>query len=403
MHRQINLSINDNGNNISSELDELTKINYLVSSNSADIQNSINLITKKLHDFVTLDYYQFYDEYITNPKPNSQSTKYLLITFPENDLHPADQKIIPELLHHFAKKHHYQIFVFTNSPFIVASLAEVSQKDKEFCDCNKYEFRPQEKVYIIKSGQIVHRSLDFKLDLDKKPKGRYGYWGKKANFIASQMLNIGLENGSTLDNHTISTYAPILVLCEGSNSQSDAQIYSNRSVLFISCQGTHELGTSFDVFRQIKKSLSADFQLCMLRDRDHEFPDQASIDYFHNTYPGRRVLSRRAIECYLYNSEVAELLLQSINLPLNPIAKNKLDEVNANVQMEAENGVTGHDYKDRLKNTFLQATSNYSYTADDEHKGDTRYSFTVQVLAPLVKKTRTIHKQLADDIFGSLI
>ena len=79
--------------------------------------------------------------------------------------------------------------------------------------------------------------------------------------------------------------------------------------MFVSCRGASQLHKTFRLLTEIKPGLSADFELLMLRDRDHEFPSLADIQRYQQENEGCRVLFKRALEVYLYNSETARLVL----------------------------------------------------------------------------------------------
>jgi hypothetical protein len=391
-----------------SELKYLADTNYLIGKYSCGKEKILDLIISK---FPQASYELTGKEMreITRGKDfiSPIVPKYLIFKNPENNLHPVDQKKIPFEIERIRFQYNCQIFVSTNSPFVIASIGELTEYAKIKTGKNKYDFIPTQKVYVLNEGKIAHKSGEIKLDIDEKPKGRFGYWGKKANYIASQMLSSGLFEDSLLDRKTVTHDAPILILCEGASGEADAKIYNKlfetyngRSALFISCQGTHELTTAFDIFRQIKNSMSANFELLMLRDRDHEFLDSNSIQEYIDNFPGRRVLSKRAIECYLYNSESAALLLQTIGQTLIDKNRIKLDDINFKIQFDAERGVPGNEYKEELKIAFAEATSAYKYQLEEKLIDDPNYKFSVQILPNLIKQNQIIMSVLTKDIFG---
>ncbi len=391
------------------ELKALTNINYLVAKNQAEKTAILDLILDKYSEQTReIDYNEIQIILDGNPIQISKTDRILIIRNPEDGQDPSVQKLIPSYLDKFLQHKHIQIFVATNSPFVISAMGELSEYEKKQCDCSKHEFYPTQKVYILKNNQVASRTLELKLDLDNQPKGRYGYWGKKANFIASQMLSSGLFKESLLTERTISPDAPILVLCEGFSSEADSLIYNQafgtykgRAVLFVSCQGTHELSTAFDIFRQIKNSLSANFQLLMLRDRDHEFPTMESIANFCRSYPDRRVLRRRAIECYLYNSETAAKLVKTLGTNIQHSDNNQLNKLSQVIQLECERGIEGNSYKDELKLAFAEVMRRYKYNVPlDEFTAV--HKFSVEVLAPLITPETDIYKELEKDIFGGL-
>ncbi len=388
------------------ELKALTDINYLVAKDQSEKKAILDLILDKYSQQARELSYTEIEAIINGEQiPISKDDRILIIRNPEDGQDPSIQKLIPSYLDKFRRNKHFQIFVATNSPFVISAMGELSEYEKSQCDCSKYEFWPSQKVYILKHNQVASKDLELKLDIDNQPKGRYGYWGKKANFIASQMLSSGLFKESLLDERTITADAPILVLCEGFSSEADALIYNQvfgtyrgRATLFISCQGTHELSTAFDIFRQIKNSLSANFALLMLRDRDHEFPTAESIDRYCQSYPDRRVLRRRAIECYLYNSETAAGLIKTLGANIQQSDRQQLDHLSRAIQSEAERGIEGNSYKEELKLAFAEVMRRYKYNVPVDEFTSV-HKFSVEVLAKLITPGTAAYKELEQDIF----
>jgi hypothetical protein len=392
------------------ELKGLTYVNYLVGENGAGKEDILKLIHKKCgKQVLEFGFQETFDLFYSQNWKNLQigiETKILLIQCPENDLYPSWHLKIPTLLDKLAMHYRLQIFVITNSPFVIASVGELSEEQKVMCHCSKDDYLPRHKVYVLRNGLVASKRGEISLDIDNRPKGRYGYWGKKSNFIASQMLSNGLLSNSRLDDFTVSSDAPIVILCEGSKDEADAIIYNTifetynkQAALFVSCQGTHQLTTSFDVFRQIKNSLSADFNLYMLRDRDHEFADLNAIKEYERSYPKRRVLHKRAIECYLYNSETADLLLKTIGKELTNNNREKMDLLQAKIQHEAETGYTGHEYKDALKEMFASITMEYNHTLEQKLIANPDFRLSTDVIAKLITKETQTYKDLAISIF----
>jgi len=388
-------------------LDNLARVNYIVSPSPVDSYKVLQAISRRQkRGAYWLDYSEL-EQMINGLSNFPRGLQSLLIRNPEFEMYPDRQKNIAFALNEVNRTRRVQIFVTTNSPFVVSASAGLTEKEFQASHIAKDQFWPSQKVYYIKDGRVASRRGLITLDMESKPKGRMGYWGKKAGYVASQMIGSGLMldvvNSYTPD-------SPILILCEGQNSEADALIYnqifdnyesvSGRSAMFVSCLGSSQLSVSFDLLRQVKKSLSANFELLMLRDRDHEFPNHESIDVYKKSYPQRRVLLHRAIEAYIYNSETANLVLQFFDKPLLTTAKKtRMDKLQATIQQEAESGYLGNDYKIRLKTLFRSLLGNIQYQWEERAKSDPKYKFSVEIIARLITPDTQTYKDLAKDIF----
>ena len=389
-------------------LENLTWINYIVGENGSGknylIQTlSNNTTIKPLNPEETLRIFE-QNEW---PKYINNKYKALLIHNPENSLYPNLQKLIPKKLEEFSKQYNIQIIVTTNSPFIIAGMSKITEiENRRFNINNNSNFLASQKVYLLKNRQIADKYNQITLDFTNKPKGRYGYWAEKANLIASSMLSSGLNSENLSDNPY---NAPYLILCEGASVYSDSvvynqiiQNYNNTPVLFISCKSKDQVASNFQFFQQIKASLSAEFKLLCLRDRDHEFNNEADITKFETERPHHKVLRRRAIEAYLYNSETAKLLLRKYKQKITVSDTKKLDLASSQIQNEAETGILGHDYKLELKNTFLEVLNKYGNEIRSLISNP-NISLPVDIIAPLINKRTKVYKELTGILFGSIV
>jgi len=308
-----------------------------------------------------------------------------LIEEPENHLHPKWQKLIPLLLSYIAENFDVQFIVTTHSPFIISSSSQLAQNIKEKSDFNHQDFTPPQKVYFLKDGSIASKRGEIEKDNNNHLKGRFGYWGNKLVYISSKMLGAGLMDLISPQLAINSIDAPTIIFCEGEGNDEDARLYNiifkdlNPPAMFISARGSSQLLRTFEVIKEIKKGLAANFKVKMLRDRDHEFPTQEDIYDYENYNPGQKVLHRRAIECYLFNSESAKLWLQKHHRQIDHDLLNELDVLNANIQSEAEHQVLGNDYKMRLKDLFIFVIYGYErpdFILDQDFKEEICSLFT---------------------------
>jgi predicted ATPase len=319
--------------------------------------------------------------------------KLFLIDEPETHLHPKLQKDVVKLLGKLAAHLKIQFFVETHSPFVISESAILVDFQEKQSRNYRSRFYPGQKVYFMKNGKISDKNGVSGI------KGEYGYWGSKVNTIAGKMLGAGLMDLVSKADFDLSINSPYLVFCEGQGRDEDEKFYNivfqNRlpRVLFVSSRGSSQLESTFQLLRQIRSGLAANFKLLMLRDRDHEFVDHQAILEYQKSRTGVKVLHRRAIECYIYNSETARLLYQKYNQVCDPHFLKKLDKLNQQIQKEAETGVKGDDYKTRLKNSFYEAIANL----DLDSQG---YDDLIEQIATLINPDTEVYKELGQLIFG---
>lgn len=354
-------------------LSELTRINFIVGEN----KSGKSRVLSKIHTLfaracmldeeqkrLLFDYEQsphFFEVY-----PDLQEAM-ICVNEPETHLHPSLQKQIPFLLEALVEGYpKCQFFLATHSPFIISSAGSITDIQRSTLS-SPIGFIPTQKVYYLVNSSIANKRGEIGIDDNGKQYGEYGYWGTKANFIAGRMLGSGLTDFIQRQQASYSHDSPILILCEGEGKDEDARIYNKifqnykPSVLFVSARGTTQLNKSFELIREIQKGLSANFQLRMLRDRDHEFISENDIMWYQDQFPGRRVLRKRAIECYLFTSETASLLLKSRGLKLSHKFRRSINSLQRVIQFEAESGVLGNSYKRRLKELFKQILADSGY------------------------------------------
>ncbi len=331
----------------------------------------------------------------------NQFYKIFLIEEPEIHLHPKIQKYLPNLFQYFVKKYDIQFFLSTHSPFVVSGVGEITETEKEFFNIilpkrsrNRKKFYPSQKVYFLKDSQLANKRGYV------STKGNFGYWGNKVNQISNKMLGVGLIDLISPQPTSPTKNAPKLVLCEGEGDGSDAKIYNtifkklNPPALFVSCRGNSQLHKSFRLIKEIKPGLSADFEILMVRDRDHEFPKLEDILNYENTNEGCKILRRRAIELYIFNVEIAEKVLTEQNLKLTTKNRNKLYRIINQTKRQTEKGTSGDQYKDNLWYAFVEAIKNSGYNLNPQSKDLRVY------LAKFVTPETKTYKELYEIIFG---
>jgi hypothetical protein len=335
--------------------------------------------------------------------------RLFMLEEPENHLHPQWQKKLAYLFEYFYDQHQLQFLITTHSPFLISSSSQLTQETKEKSQLIDAEFEPPQKVYFLKDGKIASKRGEIELDANGHQKGRFGYWGVKCVYISAKMLGAGLLDLISPQKALKSMNAPEIILCEGEGDDEDAVLYNiifrdlNSPVIFISSRGSSQLFRTFSILKEIKKGIAANFQLKMLRDRDHDFPNYDSIQKFERENQGIKILRKRAIECYLYNSETIKLWFKSKHkqnyLPPDPELLREMDLLQAQIQSEAEQGIKGNDYKTRLKDLF-DSSIGASYQPKYEDFGnpdpapDTRES-----IAHLITPETQTYQELFEIIF----
>jgi AAA15 family ATPase/GTPase len=327
-----------------------------------------------------------------------------LIEEPENNLHPKWQKKIPLLFDFLNQEFGFQFIVTTHSPFIISSSSQFTQDLKNQANLQERDFDAPQKVYFLADGSIASKRGDIETDTSGRLKGRFGYWGSKCVYIASKMLGAGIMDLIGVQTAILSHDAPRIIFCEGEGNDEDAVLYNlifkdlNPPVLFISARGSSQLYRTFQVIKEIKKGLAANFSLSMVRDRDHEFPSENDILNFEHDNPGMKILRRRAIECYLFSSETAQLYLKKQNKKLDPGHAQKMDDLQAQIQIETEQGYLGNDYKYRLKRLFMHITFGYSEDLSDDEL-ELSQDFKEQIASLITPQTET-YRELFEVMFS---
>ncbi len=316
----------------------------------------------------------------------------ILIDEPETHLHPSLQKKLPDIFGFLSTLLNIQFFIATHSPFVVSTVGELTEtENKEFNFPQKNNYT--QKVYFLKDGQVAdkHGLITHY--------GNKGYTGKNIGYIASKMLGIGLMDFISTQPRISTQDAPKLILCEGESTKQDAKIYNiifrdmNPPVLFVSCRGNTQLHKTFRLLKEIKPGLSADFEVMMLRDRDHEFLSLADILKYKQENEGCKVLYKRAIECYLFSSETAKLVLAQFGIKLKKEDKEEMDNLQELIQISTEQGVVGDSYKSDLETLFNKITQ--GFVKSKALKGNN----TAEKIAWLINPKTKTYKDLYKEIF----
>lgn len=331
-----------------------------------------------------------------------QNPKIVLLEEPENYFHPSLVKQLPRLFKALSDKYQIQFVIATNSPFLLLASGDLTEDERIECECRHKEFFPSQKIYLLENGKNITKSGRFGIVKNHFVLGSDGYWGKKIGFVASKILGSSLSDFIRSTEQTLDENAGYLVLCEGQGQDEDAKIYNQifwdyiPRVLFVSCRGNTQAAFSFEILEQVKNGLYANFQVLMLRDRDHEFPkNQDILDYRQNS-PHRRVLFKRSIEGYVFASEIFKKWLEVKKFEIEDSKLNELVTIEQEIADSVQQGILGNFYKEKYKTYFSSIL--FEYNKDKLNQSISFEDFKWQMIALISPKTKT-YNELKKSIF----
>lgn len=186
-----------------------------------------------------------------------------------------------------------------------------------------------------------------------------------------------------------------IIVCEGSRNRAhegfDAECYntifseSHPDTLFVSRGGAKEVERSDDLIA-VLKAVAKGASVWKVIDRDDMSEDARK----KKTQEGTRVLRRRELENYLYDRRVIESFLV-VNGKGNVAGRilDKIDELLSGVSSEVG------DIKPITRELFQYIR----VTTQLHNLGNTRREFAVQHLAPALKQTPDVIRELEGDVF----
>lgn len=196
-----------------------------------------------------------------------------------------------------------------------------------------------------------------------------------------------------------------IIICEGNpagdtpgkNSEHDAQVYSEifseakPDVLFISAGNSLQVQNDFIGLATLLPKVAKGIEVIRLIDLDDH--TQADVTTFMSQ--GIKTLSRRHLECYLYDDEVLTALCHSFGKPelTSDLLSAKATEMNDVVRR----GYPADDLKKAAGKIYTEAKRILSLT----QVGNDKNAFTKQTLAPLLNPNMTAYQELKADIFGA--
>ncbi|NVJ90397.1 MAG: AAA family ATPase [Methylocystaceae bacterium] len=213
-------------------------------------------------------------------------------------------------------------------------------------------------------------------------------------------LNVALDDLSEL-------MAPShVVICEGrpygtpgraDGAAVDAKCYDRifgeeyPEVRFLSGGNCHDVESDKIALMEAIKSLVAGAEITRIIDRDDRNADEvADLEE-----QGIRVLSKRHLESYLFDDEVIEALCNDEGKPEE--LENILKDKNVAMQALADRNRPADDVKAASNQIHQAIKRRLAITGG----GNTAQAFMCFKLAPLVRSSMAIYKQLRVDIFGA--
>ena len=238
--------------------------------------------------------------------------------------------------------------------------------------------RPGEVVFLDFSG------MDFDGPVTIKP-------STPTRVFWKNMYEVALDDLSSL-------VAPHrVVICEGSKDKHveafDARCYNRlfadefSETLFISRGGSGEVIQSEHLVA-ILKSIARGIDVQKLIDRD----DMTGEVRSQQIAQGIRVLRRRELEEYLYDSEVLRTFLREMNVD---------EAVAEKVLSDREALVNGQPGPTNIKDVSRQIFAAIRGATGLPNLGNNRDEFALQFLVPALRKTPVVYKELREDVFSS--
>ena len=200
----------------------------------------------------------------------------------------------------------------------------------------------------------------------------------------------------TLDDLAFLVAPQRVVICEGSKEKLikafDADCYNrlfsdeSLETLFIPQGGSRQVIQSLDLMA-ILNEIVAGIKIHRLIDRDDMTDDERD----RKISEGIRVLRRRELEEYLYDSEVLRTFLKSKGF--DAVVSDVLQQRDA-LRNKQSGPPNIKDLSQRLLGIIRSLTAL-------PNLGNSRTEFALQYLVPALRETETVYEELREDVFGS--
>ncbi|MEY8099564.1 AAA family ATPase [Falsihalocynthiibacter sp. S25ZX9] len=214
----------------------------------------------------------------------------------------------------------------------------------------------------------------------------------------TRVLEVALDDLSAL-------VAPSeIIICEGNptggvpgkNSEYDAHVYGKifgeekPDVKFISAGNSIQIQSDFIGLATQLPNIAKGINVVRLIDLD----DHSPTDVIGYKTQGINILSRRHLECYLYDDEVLSALCNSVGKP--ELTDDLLQAKATELQSVITRGFPEDDLKKAAGKIYTEAKRILSL----RQVGNDKNAFAKQTLAPLLVPTMSTYRELRANIFG---
>ncbi len=193
-----------------------------------------------------------------------------------------------------------------------------------------------------------------------------------------------------------------IVFCEGDlaatkNIAFDQAVYSKifekeyPEVSFISAGSCSQIESSDNISIKIIREISSKSQIIKLVDRD----DKSTAEIDDCNKKGIRVLSKRHLECYLFDDELIRKLCSSVS------KTEKIDECLNAKQTALTNSISRGNPSDDMKSASGEFYNSLKSILQLTQRGDKVHAFLRDTIAPLVTPDTKVYKELKECIFGN--
>ncbi|WP_422108779.1 AAA family ATPase [Arthrobacter bussei] len=189
----------------------------------------------------------------------------------------------------------------------------------------------------------------------------------------------------------------VLVICEGGADGFDAKCY--RTIFagefpdtdFLSVGNSRDAQADTLGLTSAMQAVSEGTHMIRLRDRD--LANDEELSQWRSQ--GTKVLTRRHIECYLYDPETLEAFCDAVGLPEEKLAVLEIRRVELEHSVQ-DRGNDPDDLKSASGSIYSSIRKHLKLTA----RGSSARSFAEVSLAPLIQPGTKVYDELKRDIFG---
>ena len=192
-----------------------------------------------------------------------------------------------------------------------------------------------------------------------------------------------------------------IVFCEGSqqgrtNKKFDQEVYSKifqqeiPDVAFVSIGSCNDLENGNNVSLNIVKEVVKNSDIIRLVDRDNK----SDYEVEECLNKGIKVLSRRNLECFLFDDELIKKLCDVKG------ASDKYSDCLEKKQQAIQNSIARNNPSDDVKSASGEIYNGLKEVLHLTRCGNNTHSFLRDTMAPLVSPDTSVYKELKHSIFG---